>query len=101
MIMKTKESFDKVVEEARGMRHLKTAQYSEARHEIADAEESLLLCRSDVLRKQLRLKQLTKSALLDPVQAEKLRSDYLDLAVYAMNAVVEIDRLGLTTRRVT
>lgn len=80
--------FRSVLAEAAGLREQRLAEYGLDRFDEEELTFALLMCYSDVYRKFIRLKTLTKNR----GDLAALRDTYIDMLNYAAQAVMEIDR---------
>lgn len=86
--IKTQEAFEELLNELAVERLEKVKEYGEGRYEETDFDFNLIMCYSDIYRKFIRLKTLTKNGAKSLV---KLRETYLELASYGIMAVQIID----------
>jgi hypothetical protein len=85
-----------VLKEAGNLQADKVKEYGADRYSEEDPAFAMSMVYSDVYRKFIRLRQLSKTAPDSPEAARALRDCLMDLGNYAFMGVQEIDRFNLT-----
>lgn len=98
----TQEHYEQVLEEAAELRIEKVHGYGEDRYYITDARVAAWMSFSDIFRKYIRLRQLTKALnqALDSGYDQEidhaamaLRENYKDILNYAAQGMQDMDRI--------
>ena len=84
--------YDRAIGGLRNIHRAKLEEYGLDRYQETDPRWAMIMCYSDVYRKNIRLRQLTDSIVADEeIDPAALKDAYQDLANYAIMAVQEID----------
>lgn len=90
--IKTQDEFERLIDKLASMRLEKVIQYGEDRYHEDDLEFNLWMCYSDVYRKHIRLRQLTRDAAKGGEVSPALIDAYRDMANYAIMALQVLER---------
>jgi hypothetical protein len=86
-------AYENILADLAEIRLAKVAQYGESRYEEDDEEFDLWMCFSDIHRKYIRLKELTKQVRSgDQAAVKPLIDAYRDLANYGIMGVQVIEK---------
>lgn len=88
----TQGEYEKVIANIATIRLNKVIAYGEDRYNETDEEFNYWMCYSDVYRKYIRIKTLTKAALKKGADGESLIDTYKDLANYAIMAIQILEK---------
>ncbi len=83
MVLKTQKRYEEILKELSEIRKQKVIAYGEDRYLETDKEFNHWMCYSDIYRKFIRLKELTKNQ----TEGESLLDTYRDMANYSIMAI--------------